>query len=133
MAANVNNSILIPYDWFNGLSTVLNGEIDEELGAKRLWYLYKSAITGSQVLTGDSEIDYPVKSYLEQINKMKEVSKSKNDNISKNKEENELIKNMLKEEKPIGEIAIAIYGIDNRETRNKIIKRKGYREAKGLK
>lgn len=68
----VYTNMLVPYDWYNELTNEV-GKVEPniELGKERLWNLFISLRSGEQALTGDMSIDYPVSSFLAQVDKMR--------------------------------------------------------------
>ena len=82
------DKILIPYSWYNDLTSDLSmEEPNEELGKERLWYLYISDRNGEQVMSGNPAIDYAVQSLLGQLNRMRPEYEDKQMRIAKMRSE----------------------------------------------
>ena len=81
------DKILIPYNWYDELTSDLSEEPNEELGKERLWYLYISDRNGEQVMSGNPAIDYAVQALLAQLNRMRPEYEDKQMRIAKMRSE----------------------------------------------
>lgn len=82
------NNYLINLDWEKDLFFNMDDEYDEELAGKRMVYLFKSMRQiimndGKQIMSGESEIDYPVKGLINQILRMRGEEKVSDIEIAK--------------------------------------------------
>lgn len=82
------NNYLINLDWEKDLFFNMDDEYDEELAGKRMVYLFKSMRQiimndGKQIMSGESEIDYPVKGLINQILRMRGQDKISDIEIAK--------------------------------------------------
>lgn len=76
MANTKANNFLINLDWQPDIFEDIDGYVDDERAGKILVYLFKSMKEiiihgGKQVKSGDNDIDYPVRSIVSQIVRMR--------------------------------------------------------------
>lgn len=82
------NNYLINLDWEKDLFFNMDDEYDEELAGKRMVFLFKSmrqilVNNGKQIMSGESEVDYPVKGLINQILRMRGQDKISDIEIAK--------------------------------------------------
>lgn len=82
------NNYLINLDWEKDLFFNMDDEYDEELAGKRMVFLFKSMRQilindGKQIMSGESEVDYPVKGLINQILRMRGQDKISDIEIAK--------------------------------------------------
>ena len=82
------NNYLINLDWEKDLFFNMDDEYDEELAGKRMVFLFKSMRqilinNGKQIMSGESEVDYPVKGLINQILRMRGQDKISDIEIAK--------------------------------------------------
>lgn len=124
--AKINENILITNRWLKEIE--LNSKGDEELAAKRLWYLCLSAVDGEQVMSDDPQVDCFIPGYLGQISAMKNHSQESHTKRTR-KEEDEIIREMRLEGKTCLEVAEVIYGNNNKASGDAIRGRVAWKNA----
>ena len=82
------NNYLINLDWEKDLFFDMDDEYNEELAGKRMVFLFKSMRQillndGKQIMSGESEVDYPVKGLINQILRMRGQDKISDMEIAK--------------------------------------------------
>ena len=133
MAYKVDETVMFPNEWLKSFEQSIQGETDEELGAKRVWYFLKSVIAGSQVMSGDMAVDYFIPGYLTQEEKMKKASREKftrGPSMSK-KEKDAFIEEAVRKGMSAADVAEEIYG--DRSKDSNVRNLAAWKKAQGVK